>query len=223
MQTYAQGINKILNDKKNELENSFFLEEIENPINNNDRLKLDKKSGAIHPLTAITKDIIKFFDNLYYHYSHSIELEIEKYNFDILNLGKDHPSREMQDTFYLKGGKLLRSQATNMTARELENLDVKTKTFSSYSVGPVFRNDTNDATHSFQFNQVDIFNIGNNMNISNLKWTLNELMRNLFGKSLLTRYRPSYFPFTEPSYEVDLECPSCASANERCHVCSQTG
>jgi len=216
---YSSGINELLNVKKNELENSFFLTKRENPINNSPRINLSKKRGIIHPITEITKQVIDFFDNLNYHYSHGIELEIEKYNFDILNLEKNHPAREMQDTFYLKGNKLLRTHATNMSARELELS--KENRFSSYSIGPVFRNDDNDATHSFQFHQIDIFNIGNEMNISNLKWTLNELMKTLFEKKLDTRYRPSYFPFTEPSYEVDVQCPHCNG--KKCRICSFTG
>lgn len=219
IQVYSEGINEILNVKKEELENSFFLTKRENPINNGKRIELEFKEGIIHPITTLTRQVMSFFDNLNYHYAHGIELEKEKYNFDILNLGPDHPAREMQDTFYLANGKLLRTHATNMSAREL----VKSEhdRYRSYSIGPVFRNDDNDATHSFQFNQIDIFNNGFDMNISNLKWTLNELMKFVFEKDLDTRYRPSYFPFTEPSYEVDVQCPHCGG--DKCRICSHTG
>ncbi len=216
---YNERINGLLNEKKEELENSFFLQKRENPINDSERIELNKKDGTIHPITLIIRKVIDFFDKLNYHYAHGVELEEEKYNFDILNLGPNHPAREMQDTFYLENGKLLRTHATNMSARELESS--KSNSFRSYSVGSVFRNDENDATHSFQFNQIDIFNIGNEMNISNLKWTLNELMKDLFESDLETRYRPSYFPFTEPSYEVDVQCPHCNG--DKCRVCSWTG
>ncbi len=219
IKTYTIGINDLLNDKKNELENSFFIIKKDNPLLTNKRIFIKEKPGVTHPISEITKQVIIFFDKKNYHYSHGVELEIEKYNFDILNLSKDHPAREMQDTFYLKGKKLLRTHATNMSARELES--TKKDKFRSYSVGPVFRNDDNDATHSFQFNQIDIFNIGNDMNVSNLKWTLNEFMKFLFEKNLDTRYRPSYFPFTEPSYEVDVQCPHCNG--EKCRICSHTG
>ena len=221
IKTYTMGINSLLDNKKDNLENSFFIVKKDNPITNeNKRLKLSEfEKGVIHPISSITKKVITFFDNKNYHYAHGTEVETEKYNFDILNLGKNHPAREMQDTFYLKGGKLLRTHATNMSARELESTE--SNSFRSYSVGPVFRNDDNDATHSFQFNQIDIFNIGNEMNISNLKWTLNELMKFLFDNNLGTRYRPSYFPFTEPSYEVDVQCPHCNGS--KCRICSNTG
>ena len=220
IKAYSEGVNLLLSNKKEELANSFFLEKRENPIiNGAPRIILDKKNGTIHPITLITKQVIAFFDNLNFKYTHGIEVEIEKYNFDILNLGANHPAREMQDTFYLEGGKLLRTHATNMSARELETST--TDSFRSYSVGSVFRNDENDATHSFQFNQIDIFNNGSDMNISNLKWTLNELMNHLFEKDLKTRYRPSYFPFTEPSYEVDVQCPHCKG--DKCKICSHSG
>ncbi|BDU67553.1 MAG: phenylalanine--tRNA ligase alpha subunit [Candidatus Tyloplasma litorale] len=220
IQTYTLGINSILNNKKEELENSFFLVSRDNPLfKSKKRINIEKKKGIIHPLTLVSIQVMEFFDKLNYHYAHSIELEEEKYNFDILNLGVDHPAREMQDTFYLSDGKLLRTHATNMSARELVNS--KDDKYRSYSIGPVFRNDDNDATHSFQFSQIDIFNNGNNMNVSNLKWTLNELMKFIFEKNLDTRYRPSYFPFTEPSYEVDVQCPHCQG--NKCRICSHTG
>ncbi len=219
IQEYTTGINGILDTRKDELENSFFLQERENPINGGARINLETKQGIVHPITTLTRQVMEFFDKLNYHYAHGIELEEEKYNFDILNLGPDHPAREMQDTFYLANGKLLRTHATNMSAREL--VASEHDRYRSYSIGPVFRNDDNDATHSFQFNQIDIFNNGNDMNISNLKWTLNELMKFLFEKDLDTRYRPSYFPFTEPSYEVDVQCPHCGG--DKCRICSHTG
>ncbi|NQX83504.1 MAG: phenylalanine--tRNA ligase subunit alpha [Mycoplasmataceae bacterium] len=214
---YTTSVNEILSSKKDELENSFFMKKRENPINDFSRIKISFKNGSIHPITILTRQVMEFFDKLNYHYAHGIELEEEKFNFDILNLDKNHPAREMQDTFYLRGGKLLRTHATNMSARELFNS--KHDKYRSYSIGPVFRNDDNDATHSFQFNQIDIFNNGIDMNISNLKWTLNELMKFLFKKNLDVRYRPSYFPFTEPSYEVDVQCPHCEN---KCKICSYT-
>lgn len=216
---YSSNVNGILEDKKNELENSFFIVKRKNPINDGERINLKKEKGIIHPITLLTKQVIDFFDELNYHYAHGIELEEEKYNFDILNLPKEHPAREMQDTFYLKNDKILRTHATNITARELVN--TKEKVLRSYSIGPVFRNDDNDATHSFQFNQIDIFNVGEKVNISNLKWTLDNLMKKIFEKNLATRYRPSYFPFTEPSYEVDVQCPHCMG--KKCNICSHTG
>lgn len=219
IQAYSKGINEILEDKKDELENSFFIQERVNPINEGARLEISKKEGIIHPISTLTRQVMGFFDKLNYHYAHGVELEEEKYNFDILNLGPDHPAREMQDTFYLSNGKLLRTHATNMSAREL--VASENDRYRSYSIGPVFRNDDNDATHSFQFNQIDIFNNGDDMNVSNLKWTLNELMKFLFEKELDTRYRPSYFPFTEPSYEVDVQCPHCNGT--KCRICSHTG
>lgn len=203
IKSYSISITTIFEKKKNELENSFILIERENPINEKS-VNIEKKKGTIHPLTNMTFKVQDFFDKQNYHYAHGIEVEIEKYNFDILNLPKNHPARAMQDTFYLEEkNKVLRTHATNITARELEKTNLLN--FKSYSIGPVFRNDDNDATHSFQFNQIDIFNISDNISIANLKWTLSELMKEIFDSKTTTKFRPSYFPFTEPSFEVDIK------------------
>ncbi|NOQ50558.1 MAG: phenylalanine--tRNA ligase subunit alpha [Mycoplasmataceae bacterium] len=216
---YSSNVYKLLEQKKDELENNFLLEEKENTLLTCDRILLERKEGTIHPLSVLTFQVMDYFDEQKYEFAHGVEVEIEKYNFDILNLPLGHPSRSMHDTFYLESNQLLRTHSTNVTARELESLNGKE--LSSYAVGTVFRNDDNDATHSFQFNQIDIFRTSPIINLSNLKWTLNSLLRILFEKNLEIRYRPSYFPFTEPSYEVDIECPHCH--NSGCRICSYTG
>jgi phenylalanyl-tRNA synthetase alpha chain len=165
---YNTQVNGIINDKKEELENKFDLEERENPILNSESQDLSSKPGVVHPLTKITKIVTNFFDKHGYEYAHGLEIEDEEINFDRLNIPADHPARTMQDTFYLETpGKLLRTHSTNITARHLEetnNLNLK-----AYSIGTVFRNDENDATHSFQFNQVDIFRIGKEVSVADLK------------------------------------------------------
>ena len=217
---YTSGVNSILDKKKEDLENSFFLQERENPLLTDTRINLEEKEGVIHPLTKLSFEIIDFFEELNYQYAHGIEVEEEFYNFDVLNIPTDHPARAPQDTFYLEQPRrLLRTHATTITARELQV--VSSNVFRSYSIGPVFRNDDNDATHSFQFNQIDIFNIGEDISIGNLKWTIDNLLKHLFNKDTRTRYRPSYFPFTEPSFEVDVSCPHCNGT--ACNVCSHTG
>lgn len=200
---YLTKINQLLISKKEELENAFFLEKRENPLFKKMSFDLKTKKGKMHPLTKISFIVEDFFDKLNYNYAHAIEVENEKINFDILNLPESHPARKMQDTFFLeKKGFLLRTHSTNVSARELINTNKNE--YASYSIGPVFRNDDNDATHSFQFNQIDLFNMGTKISIANLKWTLIELIKNIFGKNIEIRFRPSYFPFTEPSFEVDI-------------------
>ena len=201
---YNTSINGIINEKKEELENKFDLEERENPILNQEADSITEKEGVVHPLTKITKIVTNFFDKLGYEYAHGLEIEDEEINFDRLNIPADHPARTMQDTFYLETpGKLLRTHSTNITARHLE--ETKNENLKAYSIGTVFRNDENDATHSFQFNQIDIFRIGKDISVADLKWVLDELLKQIFSQDLEVRYRPSYFPFTEPSFEVDIK------------------
>ncbi len=216
---YSLNLKTIFDQKQEELENQFFLVEKENILLQNKRISLPDGQGIVHPLTEIGNKVMEFFDNQHYQFAHGIEIENETYNFDILNLHADHPARAMQDTFYLTTNNLLRTHSTNVTARELVKL--KGNELSAYSVGTVFRNDDNDATHSYQFTQIDIFKTSPIINIANLKWTLNSLLDVIFEKHLETRYRPSYFPFTEPSYEVDIQCPHCNQKG--CKVCSQSG
>ena len=214
---YLENVNNILITKKEELINDFFVQESENILLKKDNnIVLEDKKGFIHPLTNISFRIQDFFDKLNYSFLHGFEVEKEKYNFDFLNMPLNHPAREMQDTFYLEEEKyLLRTHSTNMTVRNLEKKP-KGKT-KFYSIGSVFRNDDNDATHSFQFHQVDIYDSGEKASLIMLKTILDEFVNFIFEKKLKTRYRPSFFPFTEPSYELDITCPAC---NEQgCSLC----
>ena len=205
IKSYLNIINNLLEVKKEELNNSFFMKEKENVYLSNKKININDFKfdlGVVHPLSILTIEVMNFFSELNYDYLQGTEIENEKYNFDILNIPKNHPARKMQDTFFLSDGNLLRTHATTNTARELEK--TTKNNLKSFSIGYVFRNDTNDSTHSFQFSQIDIFNLGQEISISNLKWTLNKLMKKIFTKNINIRYRPSYFPFTEPSFEVDI-------------------
>ena len=201
---YNTQVNGIINSKKEELENKFDLEERENPILNQEGVTPSEGKGVLHPLTKITNIVMSFLDELGFEYAHGLEIEDEEINFDKLNIPKNHPARTMQDTFFLEGhGKLLRTHSTNITARHLA--ETKNKNLKAYSIGTVFRNDENDATHSFQFNQIDLFRIGKQISVADLKWIIDELLKRIFEDELEVRYRPSYFPFTEPSFEVDIK------------------
>ncbi len=157
--------------------------------------------GGIHPLNLVLNDILNFFMNRGYQISEGHEVEEDAYNFTKLNLGKDHPARDMQDSFYINGTTLLRTHCTANTIRQLEKTN---NHFKIVSFGNVYRRDSDDATHSHQFSQVDIVNVGRGISFANLKWMLLEMCRYLFGKDVKVRLRPSYFPFTEPSVEVDI-------------------
>lgn len=225
---YLENVNILFAIKKNELENAFFLEEKENILlkdyDENNRVALSRKEGTIHPLTKLTFLVYDSFTKMGFSYVSGQEIESEKYNFDILNLGKNHPAREKHDTLYLEDENLLlRTHSTNMTARVIEketNLPIL-----SFTIGPVFRNDESDSTHSLEFNQIDFFTLSNSATITNLKYVVNTLLKNIFNnQDMGIRYRPSYFPFTEPSYEVDIECFNCKNENENegCNICKSS-
>ncbi|UWD34006.1 phenylalanine--tRNA ligase subunit alpha [Mesomycoplasma molare] len=159
------------------------------------------QSSSLHPLTLITNRIREwFFQNGYFEYKDS-EIVSDEYNFERLNIGKDHPAREMQDSLYIDENTLLRTHNTGISAKILEMY--KNKEFSQFSIGKVYRKDEDDQTHSHQFTQLDFISVGN-VNFPNLIWTLKSFLSYVLEEEVEIRMRPSYFPFTEPSVEVDV-------------------
>jgi phenylalanyl-tRNA synthetase alpha chain len=161
--------------------------------------------GSVHPLTLLMEDSFNVFKNMGFEVAMGPELENQWYNFDALNVPKDHPARDMQDTFYVKNDKekVLRTHNTNTTARMLETLAKSGQKEGAYvSIGKVFRNEATDATHEMQFYQIDGFMVGENINLSNMKSVLVEFYKKALGGDVEIEFRPSFFPFTEPSVEV---------------------
>ncbi|RHZ36880.1 phenylalanine--tRNA ligase subunit alpha [endosymbiont GvMRE of Glomus versiforme] len=175
--------------------------------------------ACLHPLTQLIKRIYDIFLRLGYQIVESPEVETEENNFTKLNMPFGHPARDMQDTFYLSDGLLLRTHTTNTQSRILsKNPNTELKIISA---GKVYRRDDDDATHTHQFTQVDCFVTGKDISFSHLKGTLELLMKELFGEQQIIRFRPSYFPFTEPSVEVDAACLQCQQKG--CEVCKRSG
>lgn len=161
--------------------------------------------GSLHPLTLLANEAYSLFSNLGFEVTSGPEFETTWYNFDALNVPKDHPARDMQDTFYIKGkpDAVLRTHATNTTARVLEKVAKENlSNFASISIGKVFRNEATDATHEMQFFQIDGCMIGENINLGNMKAVLVEFYKKALGENVDIEFRPSFFPFTEPSVEV---------------------
>jgi phenylalanyl-tRNA synthetase alpha chain len=161
--------------------------------------------GALHPLTILAGEAYDQFSKLGFEVTGGPELETTWYNFDALNVPKDHPARDMQDTFYVKGKpeEVLRTHATNTSARVLEKMAKENlKNFASISIGKVFRNEATDATHEMQFYQIDGCMVGENINLANMKAVLVEFYKKALGENIEIEFRPSFFPFTEPSVEV---------------------
>lgn len=175
--------------------------------------------GGKHPLTLVLEEIQKIFLGLGYCITEGPEIETDYYNFEALNLPKDHPARDMQDTFFVSSEILLRTHTSPNQVRTME------KTAPALPVkiivpGKVYRRD-DDATHSPMFNQVEGLAVDRRITFSDLKGTLDLFAREMFGPKTRTRFRPSYFPFTEPSAEVDISCVMCGGNG--CRVCSHTG
>ncbi|MCI1925669.1 MAG: phenylalanine--tRNA ligase subunit alpha [[Lactobacillus] timonensis] len=177
--------------------------------------------GQPHVIQQIIDQLIDLFIGMGYEVATGPEVEEEVYNFEKLNLPKDHPARDMQDTFYITPQILMRTQTSPMQARMMEKHDFSKGPLKMISPGKVYRRDTDDATHSHQFHQLEGLVVGEHVTMADLRGTLQEVGRNLFGDQLNVRLRPSYFPFTEPSVEADVTCFNCLGKG--CDICKGTG
>jgi phenylalanyl-tRNA synthetase alpha chain len=161
-----------------------------------------RPQGRIHPLNAVIDRAIDIFVGMGYTVATGPEMETDYYNFEALNTPQDHPARDMQDTFYLPDGNLLRTHTSPVQIRYMENHEPPVRIVAP---GRVYRRDTVDATHAAVFHQIEILAIDKGITFTDLKGTLKEFVRQMFGEDLPLRFRPSYFPFTEPSAEVDVQ------------------
>ena len=168
-----------------------------------------KHPGRLHPLTVAVRDIADIFSRMGFGIAYGPELEDEFHNFTALNVPADHPSRDMQDTFWIKNesGKVLRTHTTSVTIRELEKMATSGEAEKRMlNPGKVFRNEATDATHEAQFHQIDGFAVGPKgaVTLAHLKGTFERFYREYLGPNTRMRFRPSYFPFVEPGVEIDV-------------------
>ncbi|MEQ9484716.1 phenylalanine--tRNA ligase subunit alpha [Coleofasciculus sp. F4-SAH-05] len=161
-----------------------------------------KSQGRIHPLNSIIDQVLDIFVGLGYTVATGPEMETDYYNFEALNTPQDHPARDMQDTFYLPDGNLLRTHTSSVQIRYMENNEPPIRIIAP---GRVYRRDTVDATHSAVFHQIEILAVDEDITFGDLKGTLKVFFQELFGEDVDVRLRASYFPFTEPSAEVDVK------------------
>jgi phenylalanyl-tRNA synthetase alpha chain len=162
-------------------------------------------TGTIHPLSLLAEEALKVFSDMGFEIATGPELESEWYNFDVLNVPKDHPARDMQDTFWIKDKKehVLRTHTTSVTARAIEQAGKEGRIPSAFiSIGKVFRNEATDATHEMQFYQIDGAMVGENISVADMKGVLTQFYKKMLGEEVVIEFRPSFFPFTEPSLEV---------------------
>ncbi|MGD9877339.1 phenylalanine--tRNA ligase subunit alpha [Desulfococcus multivorans] len=173
--------------------------------------------GFLHPLTQITRDICDIFTRMGFNIAEGPEVESDYYNFEALNIPKNHPARDMQDTFYVSDAIVLRTQTSPMQVRTMEKQKPPVRIISP---GKVYRCDS-DLTHTPMFSQVEGLLVDENVSFGDLKGTLTAFVHQMFDAKTALRFRPSFFPFTEPSAEVDILCVMCRGKG--CRVCSQTG
>ena len=175
--------------------------------------------GTTHLLTRVQEELQEMFLGMGYNIAEGPEVELDVFNFELLNVPKGHPARDMQDSFYISDNVLLRTQTSPVQARTL--LASEGKPIKIICPGKVFRRDDDDATHSHQFMQCEGLVVDKNISMSDLKGTLSLVAKKMFGEGRKVRFRPSYFPFTEPSVEVDVSCFKCGGKG--CSLCKGNG
>ncbi len=173
--------------------------------------------GRLHPITRVRQEIYSIFSGLGFSIVEGPEVETDYYNFEALNIPKDHPARDMQDTFYVEGNVVLRTHTSPVQIRTMERMRPPVRILSP---GRVYRPDS-DVSHTPMFHQVEGLLVDRHITLGDLKGVLTSFLTQFFGEDTALRFRPSFFPFTEPSAEVDIRCVMCRGAG--CRVCGQSG
>ena len=179
---------------------------------------MNTEVGHKHPLNQVIREAVDIFTDLGFEVASGPEAETEHYNFDALNIPKDHPARDMWDTFWLKDGRQLRPHTSPVQIRYMEK---NKPPFAIIVPGTTYRYEATDATHETQFAQLEALVVGKKVTLGTLKWVLEQFFGKLYGKELKTRLRPSYFPFVEPGFETDIQCFKCGGTG--CSLCKQVG
>lgn len=199
------------------LKNASLLEKVKKDAIDVSLPGPELKGGAKHPIYLILDEVVSILNRLGYTVRTGPQIEKDWYNFEALNIPPDHPARDMQDTFYIDSDHVLR---THTSPIQIHTLLSEKPPFRALAPGSVFRKDS-DVSHSPNFHQIEGLLVDKNVSMADLKGTIAFLLRELFGSSVKVRFRPSFFPFTEPSAEFDCSCPMCNSKG--CRLCKQSG
>ncbi len=218
-----EEINSLIKDKQKQIEQENFLnkinsERIDVSLTKNNYLK--SKSGTKHILSQIIEGIEELFLGLGFKVYDGPEIENELYNFDKLNMPKNHPARDMQDTFYITKKNLLRTHTSPSQVRVMLNSS-NNEPIKIICPGKTYRRDDDDATHSHQFMQIEGLYVDKKVSLGHLKGTLEYFLHEFFGYDRKVRFRSSFFPFTKPTVEVDISCANCS--NKGCSICKGSG
>ena len=215
---YGSLINNTKNDMELIIDNAIEKLESKTNIVFDDTIEFDVSTGSLHPVTIVAKEVTDCLKKMGFTVVSGPEMETEYYNFEALNVPKDHPARDMQDTYYLDNGMLLRTQTSDNQIRGMENYGAPLRICAP---GRTFRNEDLDANHENTFFQIEGMVIDENISIENLMYVMQELLKEIFKTDLKVRLRPGFFPFTEPSYEMDMSCVICGGKG--CPTCKNGG
>lgn len=213
------NITNLLDEKEIKVKNSMLEKEISNTVKTDlSEIELENM-GSLHPVTLMQLELEKIFKSMGFSVIDAQkEVVTEFENFEAVNVPKDHPARDMQDTFWLENGQLLKTQTSAMQNYCLRNLDMPIRAIFP---GRCFRNEDVDACHEMSFFQMEGMIVDKNISIANLKYFMDELLQKIFNDKINYRLRPGYFPFTEPSFEIDVECRICKGKG--CPTCKNSG
>lgn len=213
-----QELEELISVKKNELKSAEQQKKLAEETIDITLPHKEIKPGKLHPLNTVLDDMINIFQSMGFDVVDGPEVETDHYNFECLNVPADHPARDMQDTFYLAENLLLRTQTSAAQIRTMENRKPPIRVICP---GRVFRADEVDATHSPVFHQIEGLVVDKGVTMCDLKGVLEEFAHEIYGSDTKVKFRPSFFPFTEPSVEVDVTCSECGGKG--CRVCKGSG
>ena len=218
----SEFLRDVLENKKKLLERERLQEELlKETLDVTLPGKPKKRLGALHPLSIIKSEICELFSSMGFEIKSGPEVETEYYNFEALNIPKNHPVRDAQDTFYTKCGNVLRTHTSGAQIRTMEKQKPPIRIIAP---GAVFRSDKWDSTHGPVFHQLEGLVVDEDVTMADLKGVLEVFAKYIIGETVITRFRPSYFPFTEPSAEMDVSCFVCSDdSRANCVVCKGTG
>ena len=214
-----RGLEEEFGKKQTEIEKIILEKKLENEKIDISLPSTKIKTGSKHPVNSVIEEIEDLFVSMGYIVEEGPELETDRFCFELLNLPQGHPARDMQDSFYITDEYLLRTQTSAVQARTMLANEEKSP-IRMICPGKTYRRE-DDATHSHQFTQAEGLVIDENISLADLKGTLEIFAERIIGENSKLRFRPSYFPFTEPSYEVDVSCFKCGGKG--CNLCKQTG
>ena len=216
--TYGSLINKTKKSMEERVNATLEKLEAKSNLDFDDTLDYEIKTGSLHPITIMAKEITDILKKMGFMVVSGPEMETEYYNFEALNVPKDHPARDMQDTYYLDNKMVLRTQTSDNQIHAMENYGAPLRICAP---GRTFRNEDLDANHENTFFQIEGMVIDENISVENLMYVMEELLKEVFHTDLHVRLRPGFFPFTEPGYEMDISCLLCGGKG--CPTCKNAG